>query len=189
SPASSGGMTPASSGRMSPSQPMTEINEVQDNSADNISSRYPEPQIPSYMSSSSLLTDMNSSGTPDSGDSRGWLSASLAAADNTIPIGDALVLVSDDNNNLLSILISNDSGKTRSIAVSTPSKAVSETPSSAIPYSSYNMNVFKKGYYEVVMQNISVFPDTESIQLVNMVPLPFANPFDTLVFPQTETGQ
>lgn len=160
-----------------------ETTEPEKNEEMSIEDKYPEPVLPSYIapavSSSSLPVSMQ--------DSKGWLSAKVAAADNTIPVNDALVLITDSQKNLKAILTTNEDGITRTVALAAPPKALSESPETQTkPFYNYNMNVYKQGYYEVENIDISVFPDTVSIQPVNMVPLPFAEGYRTITFDQPE---
>lgn len=129
--------------------------------------------------------------TPDNllNSNYGKLRVEVKSANRAVPIEDALVVITKQSvtgNELLSIMLTNPNGETRTVAIPAPAKEISETPSDPTPFAKVNVNTYKKGFYEVENSDIPIFAGVTSIQPVNMIPLPFQDHTQKLVFPERE---
>ena len=98
----------------------------------------------------------------------------MSTASGAIPIENASVIVQgkDDNNQeiLLSFLTNRD-GITPKIMLPAPPKELSESPSPASkPYSVYNIDVFKEGYYPQHYNGVPIFQNVTAVQNAHIVP-------------------
>ena len=112
--------------------------------------------------------------------SYGYLIVKVSTANGAIPIENASVIVQgkDDNNQeiLLSFLTNRD-GITPRIMLPAPPKELSESPSPVSkPYSVYNIDVFKEGYYPQHYNGVPIFQNVTAVQNAHIVP---ASEFDT----------
>ena len=106
--------------------------------------------------------------------SYGYLIVKVSTASGAIPIENASVIVQgkDDNNQeiLLSFLTNRD-GITPKIMLPAPPKELSESPSPASkPYSVYNIDVFKEGYYPQHYNGVPIFQNVTAVQNAHIVP-------------------
>ena len=106
--------------------------------------------------------------------SYGYLIVKVSTANGAIPIENASVIVQgkDDNNQeiLLSFLTNRD-GITPKIMLPAPPKELSESPSPASkPYSIYNIDVFKEGYYPQHYNGVPIFQNVTAVQNAYIVP-------------------
>lgn len=113
----------------------------------------------------------------------GLLEVDTTAANQAIPVeGTVVTILSNDKIPVLyKFLITNSSGKTKTISLPAPPKALSEQPSGsgAKPYSTYNVKAYADGYYPVEHVDVPVFATIKSIQKINMIPLAeYTKPYD-----------
>lgn len=107
--------------------------------------------------------------------SQGYLLASAVTSDALIPVEEVTVTVtqksSDGLAELLAIWITDESGKTKLIAIPTPDLAVSQAPSTEKPFSLVNVTAEHPLYERIVVHDVQIFPETVSIQYLQMIPL------------------
>ena len=106
--------------------------------------------------------------------SYGYLIVKVSTASDAIPIENASVIVQgkDENNQeiLLSLLTDRD-GLTTKIMLPAPPRELSESPSPANkPYSVYNIDVYKEGYYPHHYNGVPIFQNVTAIQNAHIVP-------------------
>ncbi len=69
-------------------------------------------------------------------------------------------------------IITNVDGVTDVVSLPAPSKSLSQMPNSpSSPYALYNIEITAPGYYTKRINNVSVFEGTQTVQLVNMIPI------------------
>ena len=121
--------------------------------------------------------------------SSGFLLVKVATANGAIPIENASVIVQgkDENNkNVLLSLLTNSDGLTPRIILPAPSADLSQAPSpSSKPYSVYNIDVFKEGYYPQHYNGVPIFQNVTAIQNAQIIPI---SEFDAQT-PYTNDGQ
>ena len=119
--------------------------------------------------------------------SQGYLLARVFTADANIPVEDATVTVTqpspDGLTELLALWLTDESGKTQSIAIPTPDPAASQAPSPERPFSLVNITAEHPLYERIVVTDVQIFPNTVSEQILQFIPL---NEFPE-VWDQTES--
>ena len=107
--------------------------------------------------------------------SSGYLIVKVSSASGAIPIENASVIIQgkdDDNQNILLSLLTDKDGLTPKITLPAPAKELSGAPSPASkPYSTYNIDVFKEGYYPQHYNGVPIFQNVTAIQNARVVPV------------------
>ncbi len=104
----------------------------------------------------------------------GYLTVRVTTARGAIPLEGATVNIrgdGEDSSALLYSLLSDNSGMTPKVSLSTPPNENSQTPLGAAAYSTYNIDVFKEGYIPLYFHKVPVFPNIISVQPAVMVPV------------------
>lgn len=121
--------------------------------------------------------------------SNGYLIVKVSTASGAIPIENASVIIQgkDDNNqDILLSLLTNTDGLTPRVILPAPLSELSKSPSpSSKPYSTYNIDVFKEGYYPQHYNGVPIFQNVTAIQNASIVPI---SEFDAQN-PYTNEGQ
>ena len=105
--------------------------------------------------------------------STGTLIVSVYTAGGAIPIEGALVTVrgtSQNGSGVISVLYTDQSGNTPRISLPAPPASSSESPGSATPFATYNVEVDKENFYPRSFINVPIFAGTTSIQPANLIP-------------------
>ena len=109
-------------------------------------------------------------------DNFGYLRVMVGGADNTLPLGGALVYIYSDaehGRRLIYSLMTNEDGLTDTVALPTPPLSDSFDETQPVkPYTNYLMIVQKNGYIPINERTVPVFPGITSLQKINMIPLP-----------------
>lgn len=107
--------------------------------------------------------------------SQGFLIVKVSTASGAIPIEDVTVVLQGnepENSDVLISLITDRDGLTRKVALPAPARALSGAPDPASkPYSSYNIDVYKEGYYPQHYNRIPIFDGIVSVQNAAIIPL------------------
>ena len=106
----------------------------------------------------------------------GYLRTFVTAAQQAYPIMDATVEIEsvgkDGSHHVEAIRRTGISGQTEDVALKAPAKEESRTPSSGkMPYATYDVSVYKAGYYPVTVHGITVFSTVTSVQTFSLLPL------------------
>ncbi len=108
-------------------------------------------------------------------DGIGTLEVSVTSASNAYPIADATVIITSDSGErimLLNIQTTNENGNTSAVELKTPNISISNDPNATKnPYASYQLGVYKEGFYPVTELSVPVFPKTNSIQPITLIPV------------------
>lgn len=109
-------------------------------------------------------------------DSAGTILVQVFTAREALPIADARVTITHgpaDNRELIGVSMTDRDGRTRAISVPAPAKALSEAPSpeNIVPFATYDITVEKPHYYTVIIHNVQVFGEENTLQGVDMTPL------------------
>lgn len=119
--------------------------------------------------------------------SEGYLTLRIGTAGGALPVVGAdirIVGADPENEGVVYLLTSDQSGRTARITLPAPQKALSQSPGSAAEsYATYNVTVFKDGFYTQRILRLPIFPTITSTQFVEMIPQP---PFDPLRNPPTD---
>lgn len=107
--------------------------------------------------------------------STGYLIVRVSTASGAIPIENASVIVQgkdEDNQNVLFSFLTNKDGLTERITLPAPLSELSQEPSpSSKPYSVYNIDVFKEGYYPQHYNGVPIFQNVTAVQNARIVPI------------------
>ena len=90
-----------------------------------------------------------------------------------IPIKDAAVTITDTNENVIAMRLTNRSGNfDQPIAISVPDLSASQSPNTGItPYTSVNIYSRAENFEEIEVNDVQVFPDTVTLQNLELIPL------------------
>jgi len=105
--------------------------------------------------------------------SRGSIITRAATAGGAIPVSGVTVLVLQRRTGisaLLGVRTSDAEGKTTPVQVETPEKALSEAPSELKSWTDCDVIAEHPDYERVVVENVQVFPDTQTVQTFRMIP-------------------
>lgn len=73
---------------------------------------------------------------------------------------------------LLALRVTDANGRTDPVRVSTPDASASESPGTPTPFSVCDIWVESPGYELLVVENVQIFPNTQTLQELELVPLP-----------------
>ena len=113
----------------------------------------------------------------------GNLLVRVSTAGIFIPVEGADIRISgarDNNREIHYLLTTDQSGRAEVLPLPTPAVSFSQSPQSTAGFSTYNIEVFKQGFYPVSFLNVPLFPGVTSIQQVELIPLP---PYDPNRYP------
>ena len=106
----------------------------------------------------------------------GYLQMRVTSAGGAFPIEDAVVMVLSDplgsgaQSSVIRTLRTDASGLTETVPLPAPSRTLSQSPGNGKPYATYNIAVYKDGYYSVEGLGIPVFDGIVSTQAINLLP-------------------
>ncbi len=105
----------------------------------------------------------------------GYLIVRASTASGAIPVEGVTVIVQgrdEENSNVFLSLITDRNGLTQKITLPTVSRDESLTPSANIkPYSLYNIEVYKDGYYPQHYSGVAIFEGITAVQNARIIPL------------------
>lgn len=106
---------------------------------------------------------------------KGYIIVKVSTASGAIPIEGATVIVQgkdNENKDILISLLTDRSGLTERIVLPTVPRTLSEAPSPTNkPYATYNLDVFKEGYYPQHYTGVPVFEGIVAVQNASIVPI------------------
>ncbi len=111
----------------------------------------------------------------DKASSNGSLIVRVSTAGGAIPIENVTVTVQgkdEENSDIFYSLLTNSDGRTAKINLPTVSRSLSESPEPPTkPYLSYNMEVYKEGYYPQHYTGIPIFEGVVAVQNARIIPI------------------
>ena len=108
-------------------------------------------------------------------ENQGYIIIKVSTARGAIPLEDASVSIkgaSPENSGIVYSLRTNSDGITPKVALPSPARSLSETPGNPLPFSRWNVDVFKEGYVPAYFQNVPVYSSITSVQPAILVPIP-----------------
>lgn len=109
-------------------------------------------------------------------DKFGTLRVNTYTAGGALPIPKAVVKIvgnSEENGYIEYSIITDIDGISEIITLPAPSRVYSQSPGSPEQsYALYNIEITAPGYYSKKIYDVAVFDGTETLQPVNMIPLP-----------------
>jgi hypothetical protein len=107
--------------------------------------------------------------------SNGFLIVKVSSASGAIPIENASVIIQGkdyNNQNILFSFLTDRDGLTPKITLPAPSKELSEAPTPlSKPYSTYNIEVYREGYYTQRYRGIPIFSGITAVQNARIIPV------------------
>ena len=89
-----------------------------------------------------------------------------------IPLKDVAVAVTADDGTAIALRLTDRNGLTAPIEVPVPDLAAGQTPDTGtIPFTAVNVYARLKGYEQIENENVQVFPDTVTVQNLELIPL------------------
>ena len=120
-------------------------------------------------------------------DSFGNVRVRAYTASGAIPVEDVLIKIygaDEYNRDVMHSLITDMDGVTRNITLPAPAKSLSTSPgASECPYSVYNVELAKAGFYTKKINNVPIFAGTAAVLPIEMIPLTYS--YDGYVIPQS----
>lgn len=105
----------------------------------------------------------------------GKLLVRVSTASGAIPVESATVVIQgkeDNNSNILLSLLTDISGQTKIIELPAPARDLSGAPSPiSKPYSTYNIDVYKNGYYPQHYNGVPIFEGVTAVQNARIIPI------------------
>ncbi len=101
--------------------------------------------------------------------SEGTFIAHVYTSDALIPIPDATIIVSQGRN-LLATRLSDISGITQAVTISTPDESASLEPGQQTPYAVVNVTVDHPDYGRIEANNVQIFPGVVTEQNFELIP-------------------
>lgn len=104
----------------------------------------------------------------------GYLIVRVSTALGAIPLENATVNIrgnTEDSSGIVYSMLSDRDGLTEKVTLPAPPRDLSEHPGESVPFSSWNIDVFKEGYVPVFFQNVPVYSTIVSVQPAVLVPL------------------
>ncbi len=108
---------------------------------------------------------------------RGYLIVRVSTARGAIPIEGARVTIrthepeAEIRGVVIRVLVSNRDGNTETIVLPAPPRAASMDPYGELPFTTYNIDVEKSGYYPLYFSNVPVYDTITSIQPAVLIPI------------------
>lgn len=107
-------------------------------------------------------------------ESTGTLIIQTITGGGAYPVEGANVLIegaNDENREVRFSVLTDRNGKTPAISLPAPALSYSLTPDGdTVPYSLYNIDVYKDGFYRKKILSVSVFPGISAVLPVNLIP-------------------
>lgn len=132
--------------------------------------------------------DEEDNGETEESEDIGYLQVQVYSARGAIPISDAHITISrDDNgeNTVMALTFSDSSGYSPVIALPTLSRDLSLRPGTPAPFIAYNVRVDVPGFFTVTNLHVPIYGGITSVQPAEMIALPENYKGDgQLVFPE-----
>ena len=107
-------------------------------------------------------------------------------ASGALPTDGVLVKIygtDDYNKDIIYSLLTDENGVTRSVSLPAPPRVYSSSPGAdECPYSVYNVELVKDGFYPKRIDNVPIFNGVNAVLPIEMIPLTYGN--DGAVVPQ-----
>ena len=103
----------------------------------------------------------------------GYIQVRAYTSNAQIPLKDAAVTITDDNGSAIAMRLTNRSGTFDSpVSISVPDLSAGQTPNTGVvPYTTVNLYARAENYEEIEVQSLQVFPNTVTVQNLELIPL------------------
>lgn len=106
---------------------------------------------------------------------KGTVIAQLYTAREALPLEDVAVAVMQERDGVQALVAfrsTDANGKTEPVEIETPPEEASKSPSETRPFGVCNLRIYHPDYYGVVVRDVSVFEGQQSIEYLELIPLP-----------------
>ena len=112
----------------------------------------------------------------------GTVAARIYTSRAQIPVQGATVAIThkidpSGRQTLLAVRVSNENGRIAPVQVPTPAVSAGTSPGTVVPFALVNLWVEAAGYEALLVENLQVFPGTQTLQELELTPLPEQTPF------------
>ena len=104
----------------------------------------------------------------------GYLVVRVSTALGAIPLENATVTLrgnTEESSGVIYSLLSDRDGLTKKVALPAPPRDLSAHPSQSVPFSSWNVDVFKEGYVPISFTGVPIYSAIVSVQPAVLVPI------------------
>lgn len=112
---------------------------------------------------------------------KGTIIAQLYTAREALPLENVSVTITMNQNGreeLIGYRETDADGKTSPVELETPDREASTSPQPGQPFAACNIRIMQDEYYAAMILDAEVFADEESIQYLELIPLPENAPGD-----------
>ncbi|MBP3304764.1 MAG: spore cortex-lytic protein [Oscillospiraceae bacterium] len=89
-----------------------------------------------------------------------------------LPLQDVAITVTATDGTAIAMRLTDRSGKITPIELPVPELAAGQSPDTGeIPFTTVNLTARLKGYEQIIIQRLQVFPDTLTVQNLELIPL------------------
>lgn len=139
-----------------------------------------------------MTREIMNGGRADGSDGIGYLSVTVRTAGGALPVPGAAITVRAVGGDVMAVVFSDGGGITVRIALPAPPVSNSKQPDSGTPYSFYNIDTEKTGFFGVRNLRVPIYSGVTAIQPIDLIPLPENNagnapPEDLIEFGQDKT--
>lgn len=104
--------------------------------------------------------------------STGYLQLYAYSSKARLPLKDVAVMISDRNNKVISMGLTDKNGKFGPVSITAPDRMESLTPGSGQePFSTVNIHARLENYEQIEADNVQLFANTVTTQNLEMIPL------------------
>ena len=105
--------------------------------------------------------------------STGYIQVRAYTSSAQIPLKDVAVNITDASGNSIAMRLTNRDGQLSApVPIETPELSAGQQPNTGVfPYTVVNLSARLENYEEIDIDNLQVFPDTQTIQELEMIPL------------------
>lgn len=111
----------------------------------------------------------------------GTIIARVYTSRAVIPVAGATVAVTRKSGSgkhvLIAVRVTDENGKTAPVSIATPDPSQSASPGAPDPFTLCDVWAVAEGYEMIQVEDVQIFPGTETVQNLELIPLPeLANP-------------
>ena len=104
--------------------------------------------------------------------STGYIRVKAYQSQAQLPLKDVAVAITATDGTAIALELTDRSGLTRSVPIPVPDVAAGQSPDTGeIPFTAVNIYARLKGYEQIENEDVQVFPDTTTIQNLELIPL------------------
>lgn len=101
----------------------------------------------------------------------GYVQVHAYASNAQIPLKDVAIMITDVDRNAIAFRITDRNGYISPVEIEVPNQTASQTPNNGIAFAVVNIHARIAGYEQIEVRNVQVFPQTVTVQDLEMIPL------------------